>query len=126
MSEEDYAQFIGNLIEIQNKKIPLFFYKRDSKELEKIELKVLTQIQKDQLLKSKFKVEIPKGPVSLADFDFSVPQKQVHEFDLSDKTIMKQLFQGSFELHKTESSKFVVTGHLCQQLLTLRLSSDAL
>ena len=92
MSEEDYAQFISNLIEIQNKKIPLFFYKRDSKELEKIELKVLTQIQRDQLLQSKFKVEIPKGPVSLADFDFLVPQKQVHEFELSDKTIMKQLF----------------------------------
>ena len=42
LSEENYAQFIENIIEIQQKNSPLFFYRKSTFQLEKIELKFVT------------------------------------------------------------------------------------
>ena len=42
LSEENYAQFIENIIEIQQKNSPLFFYRKNTFQLEKIELKFMT------------------------------------------------------------------------------------
>ena len=111
LSGDDYATFIDNLIELQRCKIPLLFYLRETKELQKIELKLLRQRERLAALKDKTDIQIP--PVlSLGEMDFWVPEKRIFAFELSQNTVVRQFVQGSFKLHKTESLEFILTGSL--------------
>ena len=125
LSGEDYVTFIDNLIELQRNNIPLFFYARESQELQKIELKVLRQRERMAALKDKTDIQIPTV-LSLGDMDFWVPEKRIFAFELSKTTVVRQFVQGSFQLHNTEISEFILTGSLSGYSIAIRLNSSSL
>ena len=64
--------------------------------------------------------------LSLGDIDFWVPEKRIFAFELSLTTVVRQFVQGSFQLHKTEISDFILTGSLGGYSIAIRLINSSL
>ena len=76
-------------------------------------------------LKDKTDIQIPTV-LSLGDTDFWIPEKRIFAIELSQKTVVRQFLQFSYELHKTEISEFILTGSLSGYSIAIRLNSSFL